>query len=239
MKTPKATVRFSINLRQDAKNWARVALTKQPLYGRSLADFTSDIPKNVLRVVRNMSRDRATTYIYHYLHGRQERFITDLKAMKALLEEYFELHGDALLKTVGRLMGKPIYRKTFFATFTLLSTCPYYYEKSWFMIPAKKNMAIQLKTICHEILHLQFIHYYHDYCRRRGLTEAQFQDLKEALTVLLNESCFRKYHLGLDVGYPAHIKLRKVIQRLWKKKTSFMMFLDDCIVAAKRDAVDH
>ncbi len=95
-------------------------------------------------------------------------------------------------------------------------------------------MAKQVNTIAHEILHLQFIHFYFRYCLDQGLTEKQFQDLKEAMTVLLNEQQFRKFHLGLDVGYPAHTKLRKYIQRRWEKKTSFMPFLNDYIMATKR-----
>lgn len=62
----------------------------------------------------------------------------------------------------------------------------------------------------------------------------KFQDLQEALTVLLNEPRFRKYHLAIDVGYSAHTELRKDIQRLRKKKMPYQKFLDACIVATKR-----
>ncbi|MEK7637584.1 MAG: hypothetical protein AAB402_04350 [Patescibacteria group bacterium] len=236
MKTSKATVRFSINLRQDATNWVRLGQMKRMQYGRSLADFTREIPAPVLKRIRSLPRAKAITYVHKYLLGRQDTFMVDLRAMKVFLEQYMKQYGSGLLNEVAKLTDRPLYRRTFYATFTLLHTCPYDVHRHWFMISAKQNMAKQVKTIAHEIFHLQFIHYYYEYCLKRGLSETQFQDLKEALTVLLNEPRFRKFHIALDVGYPAHVKLRKAIQRLWKKKKSFATFLDACIVATKRNA---
>lgn len=227
-----ATVSFSIDLREDAKNWVRVAKLKRPTYGRSLADLTAQIPPTVLRTARSLPRGRAITFVHHYLEGRQDRFLTDLRAMKALHEEYFRRRGTALLNTVARLVNRPIYTQRFSCTFTLLSTCPYDPERNWFMVSAKANMPSQLRTVCHEVLHLQFIHYYYRYCRRQ-LNEKQFQDLKEALTVLLNEPRFRRFHVALDPGYAAHAQLRTTIQRLWRRRRSFPEFLDRSIDATR------
>ncbi len=232
----KPTVKFSINLREDAANWVRVGQKKRMTYGRSLADFTAEIPKPVLRGIRSRSRGRAIVYVHRYLRGRRPLFQVDLEAMKVFLEQYIGKYGAGLFNEISKLTGKPLYRKTFYATFTLLSTCPYNPDRHWFMISAKRNMAKQVNTIAHEIFHLQFIHYYYEHCRRQGLSESQFQDLKEALTVLLNEPRFDKYHLGLDVGYSAHQQLRRDILRLWRKKTAYKVFLDGCISATKRDA---
>ncbi|MFH1171047.1 MAG: hypothetical protein V1778_00725 [bacterium] len=228
-----ATVVFSINLKEDAENWVRVGKTKKPKYGRSHADFVSEIPKEKLHVIQKLSRARAVSYMFRDLERRKKNFLTDFQAMKTLLDEYFAKRGTALLIEVARLTGKPLYAKRFFATFTLLGTCPYNPERRWFMIPAKKNMPIQLKTVCHEILHMQFIHYYHRYCRESGLSEKQFQDLKEALTVLLNLPKFRKYHIALDVGYSDHTLLRKKLLLLWRQHKDFHRFLDAAILEAK------
>ncbi len=155
--------------------------------------------------------------------------------MKVFLEQYMKQYGPGLLIEVAKLTGRRLYRQTFYATFTTLRTCPYDPRRHWFMISAKRNMAKQVNTMAHEILHLQSIHYYYHYCLNQGLTEKQFQDLKEALTVLLNEPQFRKFHLGLDQGYPDHVRLRKTIQRLWRTKKDFAAFLDACIAATKRE----
>ena len=229
-----ATVKFSINLREDAANWVRLGKLKHMAYGRSLSNFTAEIPGPVLRKIQSLSKPKAKTFVYHYLRGRQENFMTDLKAMKYFMEEYMDQFGIGLLTEVARLTGHRLYRQTFYATFTTLHTCPYDPSRHWFMISAKQNMAKQVNTIAHEILHLQFIHFHYQYCLDRGLSEKQFQDLKEAMTVLLNEPRFDKFHLGLDGGYTNHTALRAAIRRLWRQHQPFLRFLDACIAATKR-----
>lgn len=234
--TSMATVKFSINLREDAANWVRVGQMKRVQYGRSLIDYTYDIPKPILKKIRALSRAKAITYVHRYLRGRQGNFMVDFQALKYFLEQHIERYGTGLLNEIAKLTNRPIYRQKFFATFTLLQTCPYDPKRHWFMISAKANMARQVKIIAHEIYHLQFIHYYYDYCLKSGLSEKQFQDLKEALTVLLNEPQFRKYHLAIDVGYLAHQELRKKIAAYWPRRKSYLEFLDKCIAATKRYA---
>jgi hypothetical protein len=229
-----ATVKFSINLRADAANWVRVGQMKRMQYGRSLIDYTYDIPKPILKKIRALPRAKAITYVHRYLRGRQGNFIVDLKAMKVFLEEYVQRYGGGLLRDIAKLTYKPLYRQTFYATFTLLRTCPYDPRRHWFMVSAKSNMAKQVNTIAHEIFHLQFIRCYYDYCREQGLSASQFQDMKEAMTILLNLPRFDKYHLGIDVGYKPHQQLRAKISRLWKNRTSYKIFIDGCIAATKR-----
>ncbi len=228
-----ATVKFSINLREDAKNWVRVGQLKRMQYGRTLANYTAEIPAPILKTIRSLPRARAITYVNRYLRDRQDVFLVDLKAMKVFLEQYIKQYGPGLLNEIAGLTDQPLYRRTFYASFTLLRTCPYDVKRHWFMVSAKRNMAKQVNTIAHEIFHLQFIHYYHTYCRKQGLNEMQFQYLKEALTVLLNDPRFSKYHLGIDDGYSNHLQMRKHIQRLWRKKMPYYQFLDACIAATK------
>lgn len=229
-----ARVIFSINLRNDAWNWVRIAKAKRLPYGRTVGMFDGDFPPAILRGIRRRSITAARKYVYVYLKSRQNNFRVDFLAMKTLLDEYFTRHGLALLREVARLTGCPMYRQTFHADFTLMSSCPYNYPKAWFMVSAKRNMPTQIKIVCHEILHLQFIHFYYHYCRDHGLTEKQFQDIKEAMTVLLNEPQFRKFHLALDVGYTDHVRLRKFITRQWRKRQPYRQFLDACIAETKR-----
>lgn len=229
-----ATVKFSINLREDAWNWVRLGRQKTMLYGRDLKNFTSEIPEPLRRKIRRFPETKALVLVYQHLQQGRENILTDLRAMKVFLGQYMRQYGSGLLAEVARLTGRRLYRQTFYATFTTLYTCPYDPSRHWFMISAKRNMAKQVNTIAHEILHLQFIHYYYHYCLDQGLTEKQFQDLKEAMTVLLNEPQFRKYHLALDLGYPAHVKLRATIARLWHRHLPYAEFLDACIAATKR-----
>jgi hypothetical protein len=138
------------------------------------------------------------------------------------------------LAEVAKLTGKPMYAKTFFAYINILGICPYDINRRLFLVTARTNMPRQIGTICHEIMHFQFIHYYQKYCLRQGLTDKQFQDLKEAMTVLLNEPQFRKWPIALDQGYEAHQLLRQQIAKYWHGRKSYTGFLDQCIEATKQ-----
>lgn len=230
---------FSLNIRNEAWNWVRVGKTRHPQYGRRAGEYSAEIPRDVLREIRRRSKAEARQYVFRYLRRRQKDFEVDAQALKALLDEYMHCNGTALLKEVARLTQKPLYRQKFFVNFTLLSSCPYYFPKAWFMIALKRNFPQQLKIICHEILHLQFIHYYHRYCLDHGLTEKQFQDLKEAMTVLLNQPQFRKYHLGFDRGYTDHVLLRRSLERRWRRHEPYLQFLDACIAQTKKQLPDR
>lgn len=139
-----------------------------------------------------------------------------------------------MLRDVARMTGRAMYADRFYAYFTLLGICPYDYAKRSFMVSVRQNMPKQLTTVCHEIMHFQFIHHYRRYCIEHGLTEKQFQDLKEAMTVLLNQRTFRKYPMAIDRGYDAHQPLRKELERLWRRKHSYREFLDRSIVATMK-----
>ncbi len=65
----------------------------------------------------------------------------------------------------------------------------------------------------------------------------QFEDLKEALTVLLNEKEFNKIIVSPDRGYTKHAILRKNIRNVWRKKMSFEEFLKKSISLTKKETL--
>ena len=225
---------FKIDLKQDAKNWVRVAHRKKHPFGLNRNIYIQRFNnKDLLKQIIKLPRDKAINVVYKYLQKNSDKFLDELNATKSMLEFYFKHKSKALFKALAKVTGKPIYTSKFFATFTLMSSAPYNPEKDWFMIMAKKPTTRQLTNICHEILHLQFIHYYYDYCVEKGLNQKQFQDLKEAITFLLNEPVFKKLYLAPDNGYPNHVELRKKLKRVWDKDKNFKRFLDKAIKVIK------
>lgn len=232
-----ARVIFRIDPHEDARWWVYFATKKEGTYGRPLSWFTQDIPAPILKQLRKLSPAKARQFIEPHIQQRMNKAKIDFEAIKYFLEEYMKKRGSILLDEVAKLTGKPMYAQTFYAYFTLLNICPYDKHRRLFMVTANRNMPRQLMTICHEIMHFQFIHYYEKYCRRAGLSATQFQDLKEAMTVLLNEPQFRKYHIAFDQGYTAHQELRRQIAGYWRQRRSYEKFLDRCIAATKNNAV--
>ena len=222
-------IHFKIDLKQDARNWARTVKMKRHPFGRNKKEMLEKIPAGLRRKMKPVSRDQAIKMAYGYLKSNSVDFLDELEANKGLLEYYFNNKGNSLFKEIAKLTGKSIYTKNFYATFTLMTSCPYDPASNWFMVAAPRPMSRQITNIFHEILHLQFIHHYRKYCLKKGLTEKQFQDLKEAITFLLNEPVFKKYGLAPDRGYPNHQELRKELKKIWQKQRKFKIFLDKSI----------
>lgn len=102
------------------------------------------------------------------------------------------------------------------------------------MVSMWHSIPFSITTICHEMLHLQFLFYYKEYLQKNGLNNDQIEDLKESLTFLLNEPEFEKIILCQDEGYPEHKELRKKLQKIWLKEKDFQKLIDKAIVIIKK-----
>lgn len=148
------------------------------------------------------------------------------EAWKKINEEYF--------KRLENITKKPIYTEEFSAYVTTVVRCPYSYEESWFMVSFFRDMLNALKTAGHEIIHLQFHHYYWESIEKE-IGNEKTADLKEALTVLLNLE-FKDLWFVEDSGYEKHKELRKFIEEEWKKEKEFDVLLKKCIDYLKDDS---
>lgn len=224
---------FKIDLNKEAENWVRVANLKEHSFGRSVQEIQKDIPKEILEQLPKLSKNKAIKLVVDRLNDRADNFMPLFQANKGLLDFYFKHNGDALFNSLEKITGKKMYAKSFTGYFILLNSCTYDLNSNSFMIMGRRPMPKQLTTICHEILHLQFVNYYGDYCLEKGLTQDQFQKLKEAITFLLNNPIFKKLYLVPDMGHPNHKVLRGQLKKIWDKNKQFDKFLDKAIEAVK------
>jgi len=132
-------------------------------------------------------------------------------------------------KALVEVTNKPIYTDKFNCSLTTFGMCPYDVKKSWFMVSTRYDFSYQLTVIAHEIMHLQFIRQYYQDCRKKGLSRSQFEDLKEALTVLLNTKPFSAFLIAEDKGYVRHQQLRRYILKVWSKDQDFENLLNQSI----------
>jgi len=102
------------------------------------------------------------------------------------------------------------------------------------MVSAFSNRAKQIYIVAHEFMHLQFIHWYKEYCLDKGLTKKEFWHIQEAITLLLNEPEFSDIIVFQDEGYKIHQELRNKLKTLWVKDKNFENFLNE-IITSKQD----
>jgi hypothetical protein len=100
------------------------------------------------------------------------------------------------------------------AYLTVNSRCPYNISENYFYVSMKSTQAS--KIAMHELWHF-YTWYGLGVDQEEKLGKEKYNDLKEALTVLLNIECKDLMHEDAsDEGYPQHQEIRAKITDYWK-----------------------
>lgn len=100
------------------------------------------------------------------------------------------------------------------AYLTITGRYPYDMKENYFYVSLLKTNTNA--TIMHELWHFYTYSKFGDYIDRLGASK--YNDIKEALTVLLNIECKDLLGEEVDSGYPQHKDLRERITQLWADK---------------------
>jgi len=96
---------------------------------------------------------------------------------------------------------------------TVNNRCPYSIDKDYFFVSMPTSSA--RRTTMHELWHF-YTWYGLGTTQEEKLGKQKYNDLKEALTVLLNVECRDLMPEGMhDDGYPQHKELREKILQFW------------------------
>jgi len=155
------------------------------------------------------------------------------------LEKSWRTVENKYFKILSGIMQRPIFLDKIDCYFTTGLVCIDNNDDSWFMVSMWHSIPFSITTICHEIMHLQFLYDYKGYLKEKGLKNNQIESLKEALTFLLNESEFNKIILCQDVGYPEHDSLRRKFKEIWQENKNFQSFLDKAVEIIKDGFLDN
>lgn len=228
-------INFNYNLKKDAWSWVLIAKSKN-LWGLNWRDQVAQISDELLKKIQGSSFSRAQKIVEERIKkdsGRGHKNKVMYSEMQAL-EKSWRIVEKEYFTALSKITQRPIFADEFGCYFTTGFMCPYDEKKNWFMVSMWHSIPFSITTICHEIMHLQFLHYYKKYLQKMGLKKEQIEDLKEALTFLLNEKQFSSIILSNDNGYPEHQKLRKRLQKIWTEEKDFQKFLDKAILEIKK-----
>jgi hypothetical protein len=228
-------VNFDYNLKKDAWSWVLIAKDKN-LWGLHWRDQIAHIPDELLKKIKGANFSRAQKIVEDYIRKDSKKKYKEgiMYSEMRTLEESWKVVEKKYFEILSKITQKPIFKNNFGCYFTMGLMCPYSEKEYWFMVSMWHSIPFSITTICHEVMHLQFLHYYKKYLVKKGLKKDQIENLKEALTFLLNEKEFDDIILCSDAGYPEHQKLRKKLQVLWQKEKSFQKFLDLAILEIKK-----
>ncbi len=142
------------------------------------------------------------------------------------LKEYWKTIEEEFFKRMDNLMKKK-FDKDIFAYLTTAGICPYNPDEPSFMFSLFYSLPHQLQTCGHEIMHL-YLHKFYWTKIETEIGKEKTEDLKEALTVLLNLE-FKDLWFVEDKGYKPHEELRNFIIDKWKKQKDFEKLLENCV----------
>ncbi|MCC7500272.1 hypothetical protein IT396_00485 [Candidatus Nomurabacteria bacterium] len=132
----------------------------------------------------------------------------------ALYQKEWEEISPEFIKRAESIFGVSI-PNSITAYLTVNTRCPYSIEKDYFFV-SLQNLSTK-KTAMHELWHF-YTWYGLGADQEEKLGRQKYNDLKEALTVLLNVECKDLLPEGVeDKGYPQHQELRGKILEYWAK----------------------
>lgn len=87
--------------------------------------------------------------------------------------------------------------------------------------------------LMHELLHFYTWYAIHPIYEERGLSEGDYNDMKESLTQLLNEEFADLMDGSEDLGYPQHKALRQRIRAVWPDKKDVRALVETLLKVCK------
>lgn len=201
------TIQVRLDIEKDAWNY-RSAFNKNTHSTKRKEQVEKTTSIN-LQQLQGMKQEDAYPFLREYLESFRKDHKDEVNKKMADMQNACDAHKDSIFARMEQLTKHPIYRNDFTIFLTSLNRWPYNIKlgQTWSNI----YRSWILRAFIHELLHFQTITYYKEYIISKLGSEMMFEDLKEALTFLLNYE-FSNIIENPDSWYPQHQELRKKLE---------------------------
>lgn len=220
MKSSFPAIRFIFDCERDLQN-IYDACTISPKWGN---DFSKSLNPQLIKIAQGKSFSECRKELEV---SRKEIYDSPLipSFLKAIEGIWHFLAKDYFTR-LERVTGRTVFHHEITCYLTTVPKCPYNPREYSFMINFFDSLPGNLRTIGHEVFHLQFHEFFFEELKNKiGIEQTHI--LKESLTTLLNLE-FKDLWLVKDRGYPEHQSLRNFIEETWSKEKKFDMLLVKC-----------
>lgn len=235
------SVVFGFDESWEIRNWYETCVKESKfgiLNGSNKWDL-GDIPQEVAQIIE---KEKNTTeeeiiikikLIFDDFIRKSETVELKSKCINSA-EKNWKRISSVYFNTLSQMLDIPIteFRNEYHAFFTFSRRCPF--REGGFMFNRFLDIS---NAAAHEIMHIEFLRKYKDYCKNKGLSNIEIDHLKEILTVLLNEE-MKDILFRPDRGYLKHQEIRSKILEIYqgnkKENKKFIQFLDEVIDIMKK-----
>ncbi|MBI2474982.1 hypothetical protein HYV69_00990 [Candidatus Uhrbacteria bacterium] len=200
------------NIEKDAWNWWSAC--NKISYG---TDWKQRIDEKIRSKLVGKTRKQAFRFLVPFLKNLYKK--ENIIQKKKEIQNIFNQHQEEIFFRMRKVTGKKIYRKDFVCYLTTFPRAPYFYSHGYVWLPMIWPRETYVRTFIHELLHFQTYAYWQTRCLKK-LTSYEFEDLKEALTIVLNEE-FIDLIIWPDKGYKIHKSLRNKLLKFWRVNRNF------------------
>ncbi len=159
---------------------------------------------------KNPDKNSTSDFIDKYI---QDNNIDINKCIEQYQKDFDKISGN--FKKIAEKVFDVSLPKNVTAYLTINNRCPYSVNQNLFFVSISSNTA--MKTVMHELWHF-YTWYKFGADEQERIGAQKYNDIKEALTVLLNVECKHLLPDNVeDTGYPQHQELRDKIVNLWTK----------------------
>ncbi|MFA5070532.1 MAG: transglutaminase domain-containing protein [Patescibacteria group bacterium] len=208
------TITVKTDLRRDAWNWWHAC--NKISHG---VDWKQRISKDLQKKLVGKTKKQAYRFLLPYLRELYRKLKIEQEVPK--IQKVFNKDQKKIFSRMAKVTGRPIYRQDFTCFLTTFPRGPYNCQKGYVWLPISMQ---PINVFLHELLHFQTIVYYKPRILKR-LPFEQFDALKEALTVILNDK-FKDLLTKKDQGYQIHKALRLALKKHWHKIKDFSELID-------------
>lgn len=210
MPTPRIEVHQDIQ--KDAWNWWHAC--NKISYS---TDWRQRTAKKIQNKLAGKTKKQAFVFLLPFLKKQYAKI--GIKEKENEVRSILLRHEREIFSRMEKVTERKIYRNTFTCFVTTFPRAPYDYHRGYVWLPVVWPKETYVRTFVHELLHFQTYAYWQERCLKK-LNQKEFENLKEALTVILNEE-FMDLIVWPDKGYEMHKKLREKLLEAWRANKNF------------------
>ena len=210
---PFRQITFTYDLHKDVENIVRAAQS-----------VNNPAPTRLWRAITAQCGEQPTTEeIAAFIRAQDAKESVDWRALCSDMQAQWDRAEVTFVERAQRIFGIAL-PHTVTAYITHDQRCTYAIAQHYFFVSATAS-SVRL-IVMHELFHFYTWYAYGRDATARGLSKSTYNNIKEALTVLLNEEFADLLDGAIDRGYPQHAALRAHILTAWRATRSLQRVID-------------